>query len=197
VLCRSGKLSAHGRTLSAIIIGLGDEGDDQSPLLVYGQKQVEDDESTPGLVKTTLKLCVARRKLPPPPPSIKKVRPGDPLPRGKSLISTRRSPIARSSVRHLQHRYTPHPSFNIRYQRPCHLSAIIQTAPNPETTNHILLRYQVEHLVEGARKGRDHKQRRMRRNGKAAKSSLTRIHLGNQRKTKETGTRIYLGNDLL
>jgi len=86
VLCRSGKLSAQGRTLSAIIIGLGDEGDDQSLLLVYGQKQVVDDETTPGSVRTTLKLCVARRKLPPPPPSIKKVRPGDPLPRGKPFF---------------------------------------------------------------------------------------------------------------
>jgi hypothetical protein len=89
LLCRSGKLSAQGRTLSAIIIGLGDEGDDQSPLLVYGQKQVVDDETSPGSVKSTLKLCVARRKLPPPPPSVKKVRPGDPLPRGKPFPSTR------------------------------------------------------------------------------------------------------------
>lgn len=83
VLCRSGKLSAQGRTLSAIIIGLGDESD-QSPLLIYGQKQVVDDETSPGSMKSILKLCVARRKPPPPPPSIKKVRPGDPLPRGKS-----------------------------------------------------------------------------------------------------------------
>ena len=89
VLCRNGKLSAQGRTLSAIIIALGDEGDDQSPLLVYGQKQVVDDETNPESVKSTLKLCVARRKLPPPPPSIKKVRPGDPLPRGMSYTSTR------------------------------------------------------------------------------------------------------------
>jgi len=89
MLCRTGKLSAHGRTLSAIIIGLGDEGDDQSPLLVYGQKQVFEDETSPGSVKPTLKLCVARRKIAPPPPSAKKVRPGDPLPRGKLFISPR------------------------------------------------------------------------------------------------------------
>jgi len=84
VLCRSGKLSPQGRTLSAIIIGLGDEGDDQNPLLVYGQKHIVEDGSQPGVVRSTLKLCVARRKILPPPPSIRKVRPGDPLPRGMS-----------------------------------------------------------------------------------------------------------------
>nr|XP_019050576.1 hypothetical protein I302_01013 [Kwoniella bestiolae CBS 10118]OCF29506.1 hypothetical protein I302_01013 [Kwoniella bestiolae CBS 10118] len=81
LLCRSEKLNENGRTLNAIMIGLGDEGIDSSnnsTILVYGQKQesIENGDS-PGI----LKLCVGRRKPPPPPPSEKKVRPGEPLPR--------------------------------------------------------------------------------------------------------------------
>jgi hypothetical protein len=85
ILCQSGKLSAQGRTLSAIIIGLGDEEVDSSQntsVLVYGQSQVVKDGSQSGSSKSTLRLCMARRKIPPPPPSVQKVRPGDPLPRG-------------------------------------------------------------------------------------------------------------------
>ncbi|WVR05675.1 hypothetical protein IAU60_002697 [Kwoniella sp. DSM 27419] len=80
-LCRSSKLSSTGRTLNAIMIGLGDEGIDSttsSTILVYGQKQDHPDGvSGQGI----LKLFVGKRKPPPPPASAKKVRPGEPLPR--------------------------------------------------------------------------------------------------------------------
>ncbi|WWD18103.1 hypothetical protein CI109_102551 [Kwoniella shandongensis] len=83
LLCRNEKLSPTGRTLSAIVIGLGDEGVDPNPnssILVYGQRQ-DIDSSTGEGGQPTLRLCVGRRKPPPPPPAAKKVRPGEPLPR--------------------------------------------------------------------------------------------------------------------
>jgi hypothetical protein len=91
VLCRTRKLSSQGRTLNAIVIGLGDEGADptqNSSLLMYGQAQTPDlgaNGQASGETRPILKLCVARRKPPPPPPSVRKVRPGEPLPRGTSL----------------------------------------------------------------------------------------------------------------
>ncbi|KAK8865718.1 hypothetical protein IAR55_000864 [Kwoniella newhampshirensis] len=81
LLCRNEKLSNTGRTLSAIVIGLGDEDVDTNPnssILVYGQRQEIDSSSVGG--QPTLRLCVGRRK-PPPPPTATKVRPGEPLPR--------------------------------------------------------------------------------------------------------------------
>ncbi|WWC96760.1 hypothetical protein V866_003633 [Kwoniella sp. B9012] len=78
LLCRSEKLNDNGRTLNAIMIGLGDEGIDSSnnsTILVYGQRQEHPQD------QGILKLCVGRRKPPPAPPSEKKVRPGEPLPR--------------------------------------------------------------------------------------------------------------------
>ncbi|WVQ97058.1 hypothetical protein IAU59_004168 [Kwoniella sp. CBS 9459] len=82
LLCRSEELSASGRTLSAITIGLGDEDVDttgSSTIVVYGQRQnpLAGDIDGQGI----LKLCVGRRKPIPPPPSAKKIRPGEPLPR--------------------------------------------------------------------------------------------------------------------
>ncbi|WRT65868.1 uncharacterized protein IL334_002819 [Kwoniella shivajii] len=80
LLCRNEKISVNGRTLSAIMIGLGDEGIDSttnSSILVYGQRHANVSNSGGGL----LKLCVGRRKSPPLPPSAKKVKPGEPLPR--------------------------------------------------------------------------------------------------------------------
>jgi hypothetical protein len=56
-------------------------------LLVYGQKQTSHDGVEGGTLTPTLKLCVARRKAPPVAPSVLKVRPGDPLPRGKSVAA--------------------------------------------------------------------------------------------------------------
>lgn len=83
LLCRSETLSAQGRTLCAIVVGLGDEGVDpsqDSSLLIYGQRTTSE-----GIPSTaSLRLCVARRKPAPPPPSVRKVRPGEPLPRGQS-----------------------------------------------------------------------------------------------------------------
>ncbi|ORY28630.1 hypothetical protein BCR39DRAFT_200190 [Naematelia encephala] len=75
LLCREPRLSKHGRTLSAIVIGLGDEDIDSitSTILVYGQKSPDDPMS--------LRLCVGRKRPAPAPPSERKVRPGEPLPR--------------------------------------------------------------------------------------------------------------------
>jgi hypothetical protein len=69
MLCREPKLAPSGRTRTAIIVGLGDGAD--ANVLIYGQRVAE---------TGTLKLCVGRRKAPPPP---EKVRPGEPLPRGE------------------------------------------------------------------------------------------------------------------
>ncbi|WWC88002.1 uncharacterized protein L201_002904 [Kwoniella dendrophila CBS 6074] len=81
LLCRNSILNKNGRTLNAILIGLGDEDIDStnnSTILVYGQKQ---DHASDDNGQSTLKLCVGKRKPPPPPPSAKKVKPGEPLPR--------------------------------------------------------------------------------------------------------------------
>lgn len=77
VLCRDPKLSPTGRTRSAVVIGLGDEDVDGASVLIYGQRVAE---------TSTLKLCVGRKR-PPPPPTEAKVRPGEPLPRGELRIS--------------------------------------------------------------------------------------------------------------
>jgi hypothetical protein len=70
--------------MNAIVLGLGDESADpthDSTLLIYGQKlDVSDEAGSP----TRLRLCVGRRKAPVPPPSVRKVKPGEPLPRGES-----------------------------------------------------------------------------------------------------------------
>ncbi|OCF32903.1 hypothetical protein I316_05540 [Kwoniella heveanensis BCC8398] len=67
LLCRSEKLTKRGRTTSGITIGLGDE-DVGEPVGTADEQGV-------------LRLCVGRRKPAPQPPSAKKVRPGEPLPR--------------------------------------------------------------------------------------------------------------------
>ncbi|WWC68451.1 uncharacterized protein I206_102379 [Kwoniella pini CBS 10737] len=82
LLCRNEKLNNNGRTVNAILIGLGDEGIDSSTnstILVYGQKEEKAQSPyEPG----TLKLYVGRRKpLPIQLSDIKKVKPGEPLPR--------------------------------------------------------------------------------------------------------------------
>ncbi|WVF70689.1 hypothetical protein IAT40_005482 [Kwoniella sp. CBS 6097] len=82
LLCRNDKLSKSGRTLSAVTIGLGDEDVDStgnSTIVVFGQRQQPPVGSADE--QGILKLCVGRRKPTPPPPSAKKVRPGEPLPR--------------------------------------------------------------------------------------------------------------------
>lgn len=84
LLCRNDKLSKHGRTLGAIVLGLGDESVDpshDSTLLIYGQKVASSDGAGP----PRLRLCVGRRKAPAPLPSVRKVKPGEPLPRGMSF----------------------------------------------------------------------------------------------------------------
>ncbi|RXK42587.1 hypothetical protein M231_00141 [Tremella mesenterica] len=78
ILCRT-TLSSGGRTKSAIVVGLGDEGSGEfhpsaSSILIYGQLQENVDSNT-------LRLCVARRKPPPAPAVERKIRPGEPLPR--------------------------------------------------------------------------------------------------------------------
>lgn len=83
LLCRNDKLSKQGRTITAIVLGLGDESADpthNSTLLIYGQKIFPTDNTGP----PRLRLCVGRRKAPVPPPSVRKVKPGEPLPRGTS-----------------------------------------------------------------------------------------------------------------
>lgn len=72
LLCRSSELTSTGRTKRAVLIGLGDDDTPHNTLLVYGQHQP---------LSSSLKLLVSRRKPPAPPPSIIKVRPGEPLPR--------------------------------------------------------------------------------------------------------------------
>nr|XP_018264910.1 uncharacterized protein I303_03091 [Kwoniella dejecticola CBS 10117]OBR87068.1 hypothetical protein I303_03091 [Kwoniella dejecticola CBS 10117] len=92
LLCRNEKLNQNGRTLSAILIGLGDEGVDpssNSTILVYGQRQEQVISSIAqnqgqGQGQATLKLCVGRRKLLLPQTNAtnaSKVKPGEPLPR--------------------------------------------------------------------------------------------------------------------
>lgn len=75
LLCRSAELTPAGRTKNAVVIGLGDEGmeSNSSSILVFGQRSAGD--------PAILKLLVGRLKPPPAPPSEKKVRPGEPLPR--------------------------------------------------------------------------------------------------------------------
>ncbi|WVQ85493.1 hypothetical protein IAT38_007658 [Cryptococcus sp. DSM 104549] len=121
LLCREGKLSGSGRTLSAVMIGLGDEEVDttlKSTILVYGQRQdrvTNSPASQPYQEPGVLRLYVGRRKPPPPPPSEKKVRPGEPLPRGPLFMEKHQKPargfarsISRSSVGHSI--YHPPPS---------------------------------------------------------------------------------------
>lgn len=57
------------------MVGLGDEGVDGASFLIYGQRVAE---------TSTFKLCVGRKKPPALPET--KVRPGEPLPRGKLFI---------------------------------------------------------------------------------------------------------------
>lgn len=106
LLCRSPKLSATGRTLIAMVIGLGDEGE-RDVVLVYGQLQQSEGQPT-------LRLYVGRRA--PPPPTEKKIRPGEPLPRAPLLFPdkppTRRPPpiprpLSRSAS--LASMYAPQP----------------------------------------------------------------------------------------
>jgi hypothetical protein len=88
LLCTSPTLSSEGRTTSAILIGLGDEGVDSpnSTVLIYGQLQSPSTNKGVTQSASTLRLLVGRRKPAPAPPSAKKVRPGEPLPRGESLV---------------------------------------------------------------------------------------------------------------
>ncbi|KAK4684221.1 hypothetical protein P7C73_g5971, partial [Tremellales sp. Uapishka_1] len=92
ILCRNATLSKYGRTLSAVLIGLGDESLDShnSTLIVYGQRQL-------GSAEGSLRICVGRRKPPPVPESVKKVRPGDPLPRAPLLFARQKKPMFRSA----------------------------------------------------------------------------------------------------
>ncbi|BEI87054.1 hypothetical protein CcaverHIS002_0704000 [Cutaneotrichosporon cavernicola] len=76
MLCRETNLAPSGRTRSAMIVGLGD-GEDAN-VLIYGQRVGETE---------ALKLCVGRRKPPPPP---EKIRPGEPLPRAPPEIEAPR-----------------------------------------------------------------------------------------------------------
>ncbi|ORX34151.1 hypothetical protein BD324DRAFT_167088 [Kockovaella imperatae] len=96
LLCRARNLSPQGRTLSAVHIGLGDESLESSGsgILIYGQLGSDQDVSS-------LKLCVGRRKTKQLQPSEKKIRPGEPLPRGKSKFHRARS----SSQRHFSFRH--------------------------------------------------------------------------------------------
>ncbi|KIR43337.1 hypothetical protein I307_03582 [Cryptococcus deuterogattii 99/473] len=87
LLCREGKLSNNGRTLCAVVIGLGDEEVDATPkstILIYGQLRnqsttsSDEDKTRQG----ALRLLVGRKRLPRPPVNEKRIRPGEPLPRG-------------------------------------------------------------------------------------------------------------------
>jgi len=188
-------------------------------LLVYGQRQVVESDSSSGPNKSTLKLCVARRKLPPPPPSVRKVRPGDPLPRGTSSFcshmssltiqhpssshpghSRRNSLIVHCHVQPLQHQYTPLRSSSIP-SPPLYRSFVhILWARHLLLLSSHLHLYQVVRQEGGVRNGRDRKQRRMRRDARAARSWLTETDLkpvNEMRMGMGMGTRIYLGNVLL
>ncbi|GFZ43255.1 hypothetical protein JCM24511_00974 [Saitozyma sp. JCM 24511] len=83
LLCTSPTLSSDGRTTCAILIGLGDEGVDSpnSTILIYGQLQSSSTTNGETQSPGTLRLLVGRRKPAPAPPSAKKIRPGEPLPR--------------------------------------------------------------------------------------------------------------------
>ncbi|OWZ70758.1 hypothetical protein AYX14_03814 [Cryptococcus neoformans] len=92
LLCREGKLSSNGRTLCAVVIGLGDEEVDttsKSTILIYGQLQnqsnisSDEDATRPG----ALRLFVGRKRLARPPAGGKKIRPGEPLPRAPLFLS--------------------------------------------------------------------------------------------------------------
>nr|ODN93305.1 hypothetical protein L203_00576 [Cryptococcus depauperatus CBS 7841] len=71
LLCREKRLSSKGRTLTAVVIGLGD--------------QEVDTTSKTTILQGKLRLYVGRKR-PPPPLCEKKVRPGEPLPRAPLLL---------------------------------------------------------------------------------------------------------------
>nr|ODO02328.1 hypothetical protein L204_01061 [Cryptococcus depauperatus CBS 7855] len=71
LLCRERRLSSKGRTLTAVVIGLGD--------------QEVDTTSKTTILQSKLRLYVGRKR-PPPPLCEKKVRPGEPLPRAPLLL---------------------------------------------------------------------------------------------------------------
>jgi hypothetical protein len=66
---------------------------------------------------------------------------------------------------------------------------------NRAPINFLQLQYQVEHREGGARKERDHKQRKMKRNGKAARSYSIPTYLQGKSTQILMGTRISLGSD--
>lgn len=89
LLCRNPTLSPQGRTLNAVVIGLGDEDvDTGSTILVFGQRQVTSEG-------VSLRLCAARRRASTV-PSERKVRPGEPLPRAPLFFpdpNSKRPPV--------------------------------------------------------------------------------------------------------
>ncbi|AAW42508.2 expressed protein [Cryptococcus deneoformans JEC21] len=91
LLCREGKLSSSGRTLCAVVIGLGDEEVDatsKSTILIYGQLQNQSTSSSDkdATRQGALRLLVGRKRLPRPPASEKRIRPGEPLPRAPLFL---------------------------------------------------------------------------------------------------------------
>ncbi|ADV21225.1 hypothetical protein I305_00717 [Cryptococcus gattii E566] len=98
LLCREGKLSSSGRTLCAVVIGLGDE-------------EVDEDKTRQG----ALRLLVGRKRLPRPPANEKRIRPGEPLPRAPLFLPPENKKPFRPFVRTLSHSsstsiYAPPPS---------------------------------------------------------------------------------------